>query len=382
MFKKYLSLFLIATMVISVVSLTGCSNAGNGDNGDTIRIGTASPMTGDYAQFGEYAKEGLELAKEEINNNGGVLNKKIEIIYADDKGDSKEAVSVAQKFASDSSITGIIGHFFSGCTLAAGPIYQQNGIPTIAIASTNPNVADIGDFVYRINVGDNYQGSQLAKLLKEKKNFSRVAVVYDNSDYGKGVSDVFAETFKGLGGEVTAVESYIGGQDKDFSVILTKIKSSNPEAIVMASYYSEGALLVQQARKLGLDVPFYASDSLYSEDFIKLGGESVEGTHIVCYFHPTDPSPAAQEFVKKYKDKYGKEANSWSPYAYDALYLFADAIKRAGSTDRNAIQKAISETSNFQGSTGITSFTDGREPVGKDLVILVVKDGKFVAEIQ
>ncbi|KUO71856.1 MAG: hypothetical protein APF77_07030 [Clostridia bacterium BRH_c25] len=379
MVKKTLSLILILVLIISTLGLVGCSNTDKQAETGPIKIGAAAPMTGDYAMYGEYAKDGIELAKEEINKNGGILGRQIEIVYADDKGDSKEAVNVAQKFVSDSSITAILGHFFSGCTLAAGPIYQQNGIPEIAIASTNPNVADIGDYVYRINVGDNYQGAQMAKWLFDNKKYKKVAVIYDNSDYGKGVSTVFSDSFKKLGGEVTASESYIGGQEKDFSVILTKIKAASPEAIVLATY-QEGALIIQQAKKAGLDVPFIGSDSIYTDDFIQLGGSSVEGTHVVCYFHPTDPRPAAQEFVKKYKEKYDKEVNSWSPYAYDALNLLADAIKRAGSTDKAAIKKAISETSKFEGATGETSFTNSREPIGKDLVILVVKDGKFVAE--
>lgn len=375
--KRVISIILTVVLMTSV--FTGCSsNAGSGKE-DTIKIGVASPFTGDYAQFGEYTKDGVELAVEEINAAGGVLGKPIEIVYGDDKGDSKEAVSVAQKFASDSSIVGIVGHFFSGATLAAGPIYQQNGIPTIAMASTNPDVAKIGDYVYRINVGDNYQGVQLAGLLNSK-GFNKVSVIYDNSDYGKGVSDVFSKSFKTLGGDVVVNESYLGGQDKDFSIILTKIKNSGSEAIVLASYYSEAALIIQQARNLGIDIPFYASDSLYTEDFIKLAGADANGTHVVAYFHESDPSEAAQEFIKKFTAKYNKKVDSWSPYCYDAMYLMADAIKRAGSTDKVKIKEAIASTKNFKGATGVTTFEGAREPVGKDLIVLIVENGEYIVE--
>ena len=257
--KKGLIFIMILAVLIS--AMTGCSSSVTEDT-DTIKIGVASPYTGDYAQFGDYTKDGVELAVEEINKAGGVLGKPIQIVYGDDKGDSKEAVSVAQKFASDKGIVGIIGHFFSGATLAAGPIYQQNEIPTIAVASTNPDVADIGDYVFRINVGDNYQGSQLAQLLKDK-GYNKVSVIYDNSDYGKGVSDVFTQSFTEIGGEVLLNESYLGGQDKDFSLILTKVKNTDTEVIILVSYYTEASLIIQQARNIGIDVPFYASDSLY-----------------------------------------------------------------------------------------------------------------------
>lgn len=376
--KKILVFVIITALLLSAV-LTGCSSGSQDKEPDTIKIGVASPFTGDYAQFGDYTKDGVELAVEEINNAGGVLGKPIEIVYGDDKGDSKEAVSVAQKFASDKNIVGIVGHFFSGATLAAGPIYQQNKIPTIAMASTNPEVANIGDYVYRINVGDNYQGSELAEILKEE-GYSNVSVIYDNSDYGKGVSDVFTKSFTDLGGKVLFNETYLGGQDKDFSLILTKIKNSDTEVIVLVSYYSEASLIIQQARNLGIKAPFYASDSLYTDDFLTLAGNAAEGTHVVCYFHESDPSEAAQEFVKKFEAKYNKKVDSWSPYVYDAMKVMADAINRAGSTDGTAIRDAIAATADFQGATGVTNFQGAREPVGKDLIILIVKDGQYVVE--
>ncbi|MEL7648922.1 MAG: ABC transporter substrate-binding protein [Sedimentibacter sp.] len=376
--KKILVFIMIMALLLSAV-LTGCSSGSQDKEPDTIKIGVASPFTGDYAQFGDYTKDGVELAVEEINATGGVLGKPVEIVYGDDKGDSKEAVSVAQKFASDKNIVGIVGHFFSGATLAAGPIYQQNKIPTIAMASTNPEVANIGDYVYRINVGDNYQGSELAEILKEE-GYNKVSVIYDNSDYGKGVSDVFTKSFTDLGGEVLFNETYLGGQDKDFSLILTKIKNSDTEVIVLVSYYTEASLIIQQARNLGIKAPFYASDSLYTDDFLTLAGEAAEGTHVVCYFHESDPSEAAQEFVKKFEAKYNKKVDSWSPYVYDAMKVMADAINRAGSTDGTAIRDAIAATADFQGATGVTNFQGAREPVGKDLIILIVKDGKYVVE--
>ncbi|WHH57928.1 ABC transporter substrate-binding protein [Petroclostridium sp. X23] len=379
MLKSKKTIVLISfILIVNLLGLVGCANQAANSNSNTIKLATAAPMTGDYAQYGQYTKEGLELALEEINKNGGVLGKQIELVYGDDKGDPKEAVSVAQKLINDKNIVGMLGHFFSGATLAAGPIYQSNGIPTLAIASTNPDVPTIGDYIFRINVGDNYQGSQLAKWLYETKGIKKVAVVYDNNDYGKGVSDVFNKTFKELGGEITTIESYIGGQEKDFSVIVTKIKGSGAEAIMLASYPTEGALIAQQAKNNGLDIPIICTDSIYTEDFIKLGGQAVEGATVVSYFHPSDPRPEVQEFIKKFKDKYGKEPDSWSPYAYDAMYVMVNAIKRAGSSDKKAIQKALSETKDFRGATGLTTFNQDGEPEGKDLIILTVENGQYV----
>lgn len=175
-------------------------------------------------------------------------------------------------------------------------------------------------------------------------------------------------------------ESYLGGQDKDFSLILTKVKNSETEVIVLVSYYTEASLIIQQAKNLGIDAPFYASDSLYTDDFLKLAGDAANGAHVVCYFHESDPSEAAQEFVKKFEAKYNKKVDSWSPYAYDAMYVMADAINRAGTTDGPAIRDAIAATEGLQGATGVTNFKGAREPVGKDLIILVVENGEYVVE--
>lgn len=370
---KFKSTFMVSLVLILIVGCFCTISLAV----EPIKLGVAAPFTGDYAQFGEYTKDGVELAVEEINAAGGVLGRPLEIVYGDDKGDSKEAVSVAQRFASDSSITAIVGHFFSGATLAAGPIYQQNGIPTIAMASTNPEVTNIGDYVYRINVGDNYQGSQLANLLYSE-GYKKASIIYDNSDYGKGVSDVFANRFIDIGGEVLINDSYMGTQDKDFSIILTKIANSDTEVIILASYYPEAALIKRQARNLGIEVPFYGSDSLYTTDFITLAGTDAEGTYVVAYFHESDPSDAAQEFIAKFKGKYNKNVDAWSPYCYDAIYVMADSIERAGSTDRKAIKDAISATANFQGATGVTTFEGAREPLGKELLLLVVENGEYV----
>lgn len=384
------------SLVLGLIVLSGCAaknSAPAGDSGttapgssssgeqtgpssETIKLAMVAPMTGDYAQFGQSAREGIEMAIGEINAKGGVLGRQIELVIGDDKGDSKEAVSVAQQLLARGDITGILGHFFSGATLAAGPIYQREAMPTVAMASTNPKVAQIGNYVFRVNVGDNYQGTQLGDWLVTRHGLKRVAVIYDNSDYGSGVSLVLSDRVKALGGEIVATETYVGGQDRDFSTQLTKIKAANPETLVMASYYSEAALIVQQAKRLGLNVLTVGTDSIYSDDFTKLGGQDVEGVYTVSYFHNSDPRPEAQAFVKAYQAKYGELPDSWAPYAYDAAYIMTEAIDKASSTDGAGIRDALAQT-NHTGATGVTTFQDGQEPAGKDLLILQVKDGSF-----
>jgi len=179
--KKILAF--VTTLALAAGLMTGCGGSNTAATNDPIKLAVAAPFTGSDSIYGA----------------GGVLGRQLEVAYEDDKGSSTDAVSVAQKIASDSSVVGVIGHMFSGCTQAAGPVYQQNGIPTIAVCSTNPKVAAIGDYVYRINVGDNYQGGALAELLIEK-GLTKAAVIYENTDYGTGVATAFkAERHRGYG---------------------------------------------------------------------------------------------------------------------------------------------------------------------------------------
>lgn len=369
---------LLSTGLLCACSTPASQPTGSGAaiQGDPIKIAVVAPFTGDGAVYGEYTKQGAAMALDEINASGGVLGRPLEIVYEDDKASSTDAASVAQKIASDDSITGVVGHFYSSCTLAAAPIYQNAGVPDIAVASTNPQVAEVGDYVFRINVGDNYQGGALADLLS-KQDIDHVAVLYDNSDYGKGVSTAFSTQWGSLGKTVTLNEGYMSGSD-DFSLLLTQVKNSPAQVMVLCGYDTDAAKIMMQSKTLGVDLPVYCTDGIYNENFIKIGKEATENAYIVCYFHPDDPSESVQNFIGKFKDKYDGKTNSWSPFTYDAVMLMADAINRAGSSDRAAVRDAIAATKDFSGATGKISFEGAREPVAKELVLLQVRGGEYV----
>ncbi|MFT3984608.1 MAG: ABC transporter substrate-binding protein [Lachnospiraceae bacterium] len=369
--KKLLGLLMMGT--IGLTLLTGCGSS----DSDTIKIGVAAPFTGDSSVYGDYTKKGVELAVEELNAAGGVLGKEIEVVYGDDKGSSTDAVSVAQKFATDDSIVGIVGHFFSSCTLAAGEVYQSNGIPEVAMASTAPGVLEIGDYVYRVNIGDNYQGGEMAKLLNEA-GYQNAAVIYENTDYGTGVANAFVTEYEALGAGVAVNESYTSGSD-DYSLLITEIKNSGADVLVIAGYDADAAKIMMQSKNQGITIPVYASDGVYTDTLIELGKESVEGMNIICYFSTEDPSESVQTYLNKLKEK-EYEVDSWSAYCYDAMMLMADAIERAGTTDRDAVKEALANTTDFVGVTGAISFENSNEPASKDIIVVTVQDGEFVVK--
>lgn len=309
------------------------------------------------------------------------LNAEIErlVVYEDDKGDPKEAVNVAQKLATDDSLVAVIGHYFTSCTMAASPVYQKAGIPEIAIASTHPDATEAGEYIFRINVTNTHQGAGIAKYLAEQGK-KKIAILYVIDDYGKGISQITEDTVAELGGEVVYTGTVAPSGEQDFTVLLTNVKDSGADALVLLVFYAAGAQIAVQAKALSLDIPIICSDAVYAPDFITVGGEAAEGVYVATWFHPDSPDPGTKKYIEDFKAKYNKVADTWSPYAYDAVKVLAEAIKRAGKVDRSAIRDEIAATKGFQGAVGNTTFSADRVPdvAEKTLLMTVVKDGKFV----
>jgi len=365
---------LLILFALSLGLLQGCSS----DSPGQTKIALCAPMTGNSAQWGEALKDGVNMAVDEINKAGGVLGKKFVVEFADDKGDPKEAVNVAQKLVTDRDLAAVIGHYFTSCTMAASPVYQKAGIPEIAIASTHPDATKAGEYIFRINVTNTHQGAGIAKWLIEKGK-KRIAVIYVNDDYGKGISQIAIETIKELGGDPVYVGTVAPSGEQDFTVLLTNVKNVSPDALALFTFYAAGAQIAIQAKTLGLDMPIVASDAIYSPDFIKIAGPSAEGVQVATWFHPDSDDPGTKAFTQAFQARYNKAADTWSPYAYDAVKVLAEAIKRAGKIDRAAIRDQLAQTKSFKGAVGDTTFTSDRVPdaTAKRLLMTVVQGGKF-----
>jgi branched-chain amino acid transport system substrate-binding protein len=344
----------------------------------TIKIATVGPITGDGAVWGTQQQQGVQLAIDDINAGGGILGKQVELVAFDDKGDPKEAVSVAQRIVDDPSIVAVVGHLYSSSTKAAGPIYTKGKVPLVAVAATNPTVVTVGgDYVFRINLSDASAGADMADYTVTKMGKKKIAVLVDQTDYAQGVYDAFAAKAKELGAEIVSVQKYVGGQDKDFSVMLTTIQGTNPDVILASSLSGEAALIAQQMKALGITLPLLIPDGATEPTYIKLAGAAAEGTTAFSYFDPTIKDPKIQDLEKKYTAKYNQDILTYVPYAYDAMTAIADAIKLAGNTDRTAIRNALEKVNDPNGVTGTLSFVNRDRAVGWS-VVLKVQDGKFV----
>ncbi|WHX48292.1 ABC transporter substrate-binding protein [Paenibacillus woosongensis] len=367
--------FLVVILAGLLVGLLGgcAANDGSPAKSDTIRIGLAAPISGTQAQYGQAFKNGAELAAAQINDAGGIDGKKVEIVVQDDKGDSNEAVNVANKFVSDKSILAVVGHFNSSATLATAPVYNKNKIVEISPSSSAPGVTNAGEYTFRVITTDAFQADYLASWSKEL-GYSKVALIYEQSDFGLGLLDVYQKSAPANNIEVVAAEAYNPGE-KDFSTILTKIKDKQPEAIFIGGFYNEAALISQQAKKFNLSVDFIGVDSLYSEALLELGGESVEGFKLIGFFFPGGDNEEATKFAADYEAAYSSQPDTYAAYSYVATSVVIEAIKEKGA-DRESIKTYLETLKDYKGATGVLSFDENGD-VETIPSKLTVQGGKF-----
>jgi len=345
-----------------------------------IVIGVYADLTGDNSTFGEETRNGVALAVEEINKQGGLLGKPVEARYEDTRSDPQQARNVVTKLIQQERVVAIIGEVASTMSLAGGPICQRYGIPMISPSSTNPAVTDKGNYIFRVCFIDPFQGYVMAKFAAEHLKVKRVAILYDNSsDYSKGLAQFFEDAFRKMGGTITNVLTY-KPQDTDFRSQLTTIRAGNPEAIFIPGYYKSVGLIARQARELGIQVPLLGGDGWSSPKLVEGAGgpgKALEGCYFSDHYAPDTPTPQVQEFVKQYQERFGKTPGGLAALAYDAARVLFDAIKRAGTLNRAAIRDAIARTKEFPGVTGTITINEFGD-ADKSAVVLQVKGDQFV----
>ena len=377
-------LAILATLASTALcALPGCNKnsggeaAGGGMEGtNVIRIGEFASLTGKEAAFGRSSHNGTLLAVEDLNAAGGVLGKKLKLIYEDNRTTPGESATIVKKLISRDNVVAILGEVASGRSLEAAPICMQSRIPQISPSSTNPRVTEMGDYIFRVCFIDPFQGAVISKFAKETLKVRQVAVLYDvAAPYSVGLAKYFKEPFIAGGGTIVTEKSFNSGE-KDFKPQLTAIKAANPQAIFIPCYYTEAALICVQARQLGINVPLFGGDGWEAPELLQIGGSAMEGTYYSTHFSATDTRPKVQSFVQSFKTKFGETPDSMAALGYDSVLALADAIRRAGSTDGTKIRDALARTKDLDGVTGKTTL-DAQRNAPKPAVIITIKNGNF-----
>lgn len=373
-----LSLGLIALFLFSFA----CERRGTGGtDGDTgpIRIGYYGDLSGRTSSFGQSTKNGVEMAADEINKAGGINGRQIQIVTEDTQGEPNKAATVVTKLINQDRVHALLGEVASSNTLAAAPKAQEAKVPMITPSSTNPAVTQVGDYIFRVCFIDPFQGEVMARFAANNLKAKRAAILYDfNSDYSRGLQQFFKRSFIGLGGEIVTEQSYTQG-DRDFSGQLTAIRSANPDVIYVPGYYGEVGVIANQTRQLGIRSPLLGGDGWDAPQLWQLGGEALNGSYISNHYSVDNPSPILEKFVADYQARFNAVPDALAALGYDAMKVLADAIRRAGTTDRQGLRDAIAQTSSFPGVTGAISLNEERNAV-KPGVVLKLQGGKFVYE--
>lgn len=346
------------------------------NKGGSYRFALIAPLTGNNAQYGLTYKNTLEILIDKVNKDGGINGHEIVLDIYDDKNDPKESVNIAAKLVSDGDLLGVVGSQTSSCCMAAAPLFQEAGIPMVSPQSSHPDFTGIGDYIFRCQVTVAYENKKAAEYLVKGINAKKIAIIYSNDDWGVMMNTTLQEALTELGAEIVAEETYVANQTKDFTPLISKVKLSEPDVLFMASLYSDGAQIIQQCRNLELNVPFVGSNTFFKQEFIDVGGDSVEGVTMTNTIMLNNNNPEYLWLEKAYTEKTGAFIDTYVTQSYDSLSILLKAVKEAG-TDRRAIRDNLAKLTDYEGVSGTFSLDENRDPE-KEVFIYQIKDGKII----
>ncbi|GAB4267028.1 MAG: branched-chain amino acid ABC transporter substrate-binding protein [Deferrisomatales bacterium] len=358
----------VALLAVGLAAAPGLAGA------KTLKIGSMSPLTGQYAADGNDIKQGVETAIARWEAKGGVPGfDKIEYYPQDSACDGKQAVSAANKLV-NLGVVGVVGAYCSSATIPASEVLNDGEVIMITPASTNEKVTERGlKYMFRACGRDDDQAKVVVKFLSEELGVKRVALVDDKTTYTQGL----AENIKKFGqGKLEFVaHEHVNQGDKDFSGVLTKIKAARPDVLYMSLYNPEGNLMAIQAKRLGLEATLMSEDAVYHPNYLKIAKDAGEGTFFTFGQPPSTDIPEVAEFIEAYSAKYG-QPGSYSAYAYDATNVLLEAVAKVGADDPDKLAEAIRGIRR-QGASKFLRF-DAKGDSGSTYKVLVVKDNRFV----
>ncbi|MFJ1301188.1 ABC transporter substrate-binding protein [Pseudomonadota bacterium AL_CKDN230030165-1A_HGKHYDSX7] len=358
-----------------------------------IKLGVAEALSGGAAQYGVSIRNGFQLAAEEINAAGGVNGDKLTLIIEDEQGKKEEAINVFKKLIFQDKVLMVFGPTLSNSAQAADPVAQAAKTVAFGTSNTADGITSIGNYVFRNSVTEADVLPATIETVRRKTGMKNVAVLYGNDDvFTKSGYDNFKKALDDQKVPVTTTETFAKG-DVDFKAQLTKIKGTNPDAIVLSALLAEGGPIMVQARQLGLNVPVIGGNGMNSVKIFDLApGGASNNLWIGSPWSIENQTPENTKFIAAYKAKFGSAPDQFSAQSYDALYIVAQGLKNVKLTgdlakDRTALRDALPEVK-WSGATGAFQFRQAKDRAGKPAgydaqqapIVSVTKDGKYVIE--
>jgi len=377
----------VVALILAMIVVTGCaprtgSPAAQGSEptglSGEVPIGAVWSLTGGAAVYGPSQQKAAELAVEEINSRGFLGQARIKLLTEDDRSTKEGAQAAFEKLINQDKVVAVLGPTLSANALAADPIAQEKKVVVMGVSNTASGITEMGDYVFRDSLPESAVQPNTIKQTKAKLGYSRVAVMYGDDDaFTKAGYDVFKAALDAEGVQILTTETFKKG-DTDYSAQLTKIRTLNPQAIVVSALAEEAAGIMSQGRQLGIpdSVPFIGGNGFNSPQLARLAGPAAEGAISGAAWFVTGDAQGNKAFVDAYKAKYGANPDQFSAQAYAGVYLMATAIKNAGASSSAAIRGALVNLKDVDTVLGKFSFTPDREPVHPPIV-QVVRNGEF-----
>lgn len=362
-----------AVFLLFLIFSAGCISQTTQEGKEPIKIGFIGPLSGELASWGENQRSAIELGWGQIISRGGVNGRKVEVIYEDSQCDPAKGVLAAKKLIEVDKVIAIIGDTCSSSVLAIAPLAEQNKILLISPSAGSDKITQAGDYVFRVFITNRLYADSAGKMLRQEGKNS-AAVLYINNDYGINLASGFENSFRQNGGTIVGSEGY-NPDVKDFRTVLLKINNANPDVILLAGYYPDGARIVTQAEELSINREFFGGSDAYDDiNFITLAGNTSEGFRFLSV--PAGAGPNFETFAAAYRLKYNKEPPIYSDYAYDVLMILVQAMQHVG-TEPPAIKNALYKI-DHPGASNRIRFDENGDILDPKITIKIIENGKIL----
>lgn len=343
---------------------------------DPIKVGAVFILSGASSGYGISQRAGVELAVADVNAAGGINGRPLEVIFEDSQGSNDEAITAVRKVIDRDEVAAVIGPTLSSEMFAAGPVANESGVPILGVSTTVPGITDIGEYVFRNALPEAKVIPHTVARSIEAFGVKRAALLYaTDDDVSKSGAGIFKAELEKNGIEIVE-EATFSVKDTDFGAQITKVMAANPDAFYISTLYNSAALLMVQARQAGYTGHFVGGNGFNSPALIEVGKDAVEGAVVGSPWFVGRNDPKVQKFVADHTARMGKGPDQFAAQAYDGMMLIAEALKKAGSTDHDAVRDALATIRDYDGVTGKFSFDENRDPVMTPF-ILHIKDGKY-----
>ncbi len=359
--------------VAALAATVSCKKNSN----DEIRVGAYLSLSGPDSTFGTDAREGIELAVEEVNARGGVKGKRLVVLYEDTESRTQEASQKVRQLVDRDHVVALLGESASSRSLAGGLIANTSRVPMITPSSTAVEVTKDREWVFRTCFTDDQQGIAAARFVHTELKKTKAAIFFTAQDtYSSGLAKSFRDAYRALGGEIVIEKGYPKGET-NFRTYLAELKAKEPQVIFVPNYYNEMVLVARHAKEIGIPgTTFVGGDGWDSTNLLDGAGTELEGAYFTNHYAPDVPWEHAKKFLAAFRAKYKHEPAGGSAQGYDAARVLADAMARAPELTPAAIRQALTQTKDFPGATGITTMNADRN-VKKPIVIVRIEQKKF-----